>query len=228
MDTQRHLTKGAVVMRGLWFGFATMIATASAAAAQAELSFYGGIQDVRASTVSGTDPSGGAFNFSADWEGRSLVVPRYFGVRLTWWRTDDFGWGLDFSRNKAYASDQTLADNGLAALEFSDGLNLLTLNAYRRWKNSISHLTPYVGAGVGISIPHVEFDSGAGRTAEYQIGGPAVLVVAGASYPLNDRWSVFGEYKGSYSVNNVELVNGGSLSTDIRTSALNLGVSLGF
>lgn len=216
-------------MRGLWFSFATMIATAGAAAAQAELSFYSGNQSARASTVSGQDPGGaGAFSFSADWEGRSLVVPRYFGVRLTWWRTDAFGWGVDFSRTKAYASDQTLAENGLSALEFSDGLNLLTLNAYRRWPNLRTPLAPYIGAGLGVSIPHVEFDSGAGRTAQYQIGGPAVLVIAGASYPLSDRWSVFGEYTGSYSVNNVELVSGGGLSTDIRTSAFNLGVSLGF
>jgi len=208
---------------------ALQLAAAAPAYAQLELSFYGGIQGAAPSNVSGTDPGGiGAFDFQAEWEGRSLTGPIYYGLRMTWWQNESFGWGVDFSHDKVSASDATLAANGLGRLEFTHGLNILTVNAFKRWPNTGTNFTPYVGAGVGVTLPHVEFDSGAGTTFEYQIGGPAVTVIAGASYPINDRWSMFGEYKGSYSVNTVELVSGGSLSTNIRTNAFNLGVSLGF
>ena len=51
---------------------------------------------------------------------------------------------------------------------------------------------------------------------------------AGASYDLNDQWAVFGEYQGTYSMNQIDLDSGGSLETDIITNALNLGVSFSF
>ena len=167
------------------------------AAAQTELSFYGGLQTAPHSRVSGADPTGiGAFDFLAAWEGRSFAAPPYYGVRLTWWKNDDWGWGLEFSHDKVYADARTLADNSLSALEFADGLNILTVNRYRQWSAFSGAFVPYVGAGIGFSLPHVEFESGGLRTSDYQLGGPAVSLVAGARYPLGDRWSVFGEYKG--------------------------------
>lgn len=204
-------------------------ASSGAAFAQSELSFYGGIQSAPHSTVSGNDPGGiGLFDFTAGWEGRSLSLPPYYGFRYTRWTSDTFGWGIDFNHAKVYADDATLAASGLTRLEFSDGINILTVNAYRRFPDTGWAVIPYVGAGVGVSIPHVEVDSAGGTTFEYQLTGPAVQVVAGASYPLNDRWSVFGEYKGTYSMNNADLTNGGTLDTNIVTNALNIGVSLGF
>jgi lipid A oxidase len=205
---------------------AMSVATASA---QTELSFYGGAQSAPHSGVSGTDPGGiGPFDFTAGWEGRPFAAPPYYGVRLTWWQSDAWGWGVDFSHDKVYADAGTLSANGLTVLEFSDGLNVLTFNGYRKWDDFGGAFVPYVGAGIGVSLPHVEFDSGAGRTFEYQLGGPAVSVVAGARYPLGDRWSLFGEYKGTYSINNVDLVSGGDLSTSIVTNSFNLGATFGF
>jgi len=197
--------------------------------AQTELSFYGGVQRAASSQISGSDPGGaGAFDFAANWQGRSFTAPPYFGVRLTWWQNNDWAWGLDFSRDKIYADAGTLTSNALSALNFGDGLNILTVNRFRQWNELGGNFVPYVGAGVGISLPRVEFDSGAGTTSEYQFGGPAVAIIAGARYPLNDRWSVFGEYKGTYSVNNLELVSGGDLNANIFTNSLNLGAVLGF
>ncbi|MFV2002359.1 MAG: outer membrane protein, partial [Paracoccaceae bacterium] len=166
--------------------------------------------------------------FSAEWESRSLRAPPNYRARLTWWPSRVLGLGVDYSYDKLFGSAATLADNGLTQLEFSEGLNLLTLNAYRRWPLSGSEITPYIGAGIGVSVPFVEFDSGAGRTAEYQIGGPAVRWLAGAIYPVNDRWSVFGEYRGSFSQNNLDLDSGGTLSTDIFSNSLTIGLTLGF
>ncbi len=226
---QFRAVAGAALMRALLGIIILMAVSGAPVTAQTELSFYGGFQTAPHSRVSGDDPGGiGAFDFVAAWEGRSFTLPPYYGVRLTWWQSATLGWGLDFSHDKIYASDATLVDNGLSILEFTDGLNILTLNAYRRWPNLVRVFTPYVGAGLGVSIPHVEFDSGAGKTFEYQLGGPAVAVIAGASYPLNDRWSVFGEYKATFSVNRLELVGGGTLNTNIITNSFNLGASLGF
>ena len=62
----------------------------------------------------------------------------------------------------------------------------------------------------------------------YQITGPAVAVVAGVKYDFNDRWGMFGEYKGTYSMNEASLASGGTLKTNIVTNAINIGVSLSF
>jgi len=142
------------------------------------------------------------------WEGKSFAAPPYYGIRATVWSSTEFGYGLDFAHNKIYP--KTLPD-GYQTLEFTDGLNTLTVNAYRRWENGIGDFTPYVGGGMG-----------------YQVTGPAATLVAGASYPINDEWSVFGEYKGTYTQNTADLDTGGTVSTDVVTNALNLGISFRF
>ena len=98
----------------------------------------------------------------------------------------------------------------------------------RRWPNQWGNVTPYVGGGLGIAVPHVDIESAGGKTFGYQLTGPAVRWTAGASYDLNDQWAVFGEYQGTYSMNQIDLDSGGSLETDIITNALNLGVSFSF
>lgn len=210
---------------------ATLSLLPAAAAAEMELSFYGGLQSAPHSKVTIRDDDDlGDTRFTAGWEGRSLDPPPYYGLRATWWRTANIGFGLDFVHAKVYADDETLADNGLEVLEFTDGINVLTLNAYHRWPDSIVGVTPYVGGGVGISVPHVEVTAvgGTEETFGYQLTGPAVTWIAGASYPISEQWSVFGEYKGTYSVNSADLDSGGTLETDIITNAVNLGVSFSF
>ena len=61
-----------------------------------------------------------------------------------------------------------------------------------------------------------------------QDNSPAATLIAGVEYPINDTWSVFGEYKGTYSRNEAELDSGGTLETNIVTNALNVGVSFNF
>lgn len=199
------------------------------AMAEVELSFYGGIQGAPHSDVSITGnpviPDGG---FTAGWEGRSFEAPPYYGIRATWWRNETLGFGLDFTHSKVYADDATLATSGLSRFEFSDGINIVTVNVFRRWPEAFGPMTPYVGGGVGVSVPHVEVTGGTSETFEYQLTGPAVAFVAGASYPISDRWSVFGEYKGTYSMNTADLEGGGTLETDIVTNAFNVGVSFDF
>ncbi len=199
------------------------------ATAQAELSIYGGAQRIADSRVSGHDPGGiGRFRFGAGWDGSSASNRPDYGLRLTWWQNQSFGWGVELNHSQVTATNQTLANNNLNTMDFSGGINLVTINAYHRWKKPTRRLSPYVGAGFGLAVPKVGFDSGGGRTSEYQMTGPAVQWVAGASYSINEGLSLFGEYKGSYSMNSADLISGGDLNTDILTSAVNIGVSLGF
>ncbi|MBB5720549.1 lipid A oxidase [Loktanella ponticola] len=204
------------------------LCTANAASAEIELSFYGGIQTAPPSDVkiSGDDviPSS---SFNVDWEGKSFDAPPYYGIRVTKWQSPSFGYGLDFSHNKVYPQEGELPD-GYSRLEFTDGLNTLTANAYYRWQDVVGDITPYVGGGIGLAIPHVEVITEDSSTLGYQVTGPAATIIAGASMPINDRWSVFGEYKGTYSVNDGDLDTGGTVSSDIFTNALNVGVSFNF
>lgn len=201
------------------------IAAPTFATAEVELSFYGGVQSAPASDITIRDPEIGLDDFSQDWEGRSFEAPPYYGIRATSWQTPTFGFGLDFAHNKVYPKS---LPSGYEVLEFTDGLNTLTINAYRRWNQAIGDVTPYVGGGIGIALPHVEVTNGDSETFGYQLTGPAATWIAGASMPINNQWSVFGEYKGTFSSNTADLDTGGTLETDIVTNALNFGVSFNF
>lgn len=195
-----------------------------------EISVYGGFQSAPHSGITGNDPtSGRVFDFTAGWEGRSFEMPPYYGIRARKWKNAEFGYGLEFVHAKVYADAATLANNALTTLEFTDGINFLTANVWRRWQNESSNWTPYVGAGLGLSIPYVEFQTTTGaRTLEYQVTGGVVQAVAGVSYEINQRWSLFGEYMGTYSSNTASLNGGGEIKTNIVTNALNFGASYTF
>jgi len=103
---------------------------APTAQAQFQLSVYGGAQSLPQSDVSGNDLSVGgvgAFDFTAGWDGNSFETPPYYGLRGTWWRSEDFGYFLDFTHSKAYADEETLTTTGFEVLEFTDGINTLTV-----------------------------------------------------------------------------------------------------
>lgn len=156
-------------------------------------------------------------------------MPPYYGLRATWWQNDDWGFGVEFTHDKVYAEKGDMAAAGFSTLEFTDGLNIVTLNASRRWKNRWGNITPYVSGGLGVAIPHVEVTpTGGPSTFEYQYGGPAARLTAGASYPISDSWSLFGEYQFTASRNETDLKGGGHLDTRIFTNALNVGVGFRF
>jgi len=211
-------------------GFAALLAFAIPAHAEVELSFYSGYQTAPHSRFEGTD-GGSDFSFLSEWEGNSFEMPPYYGFRATWWRSENLGFGAEFTHAKVYASDDTLDDNGLETLEMTDGINILTANVMYRWPGqwASGRVTPYVGGGLGVAIPHIEFQqTGGEETFEYQVSGPAARWMAGVSYALNDRWSVFGEYQGTYSSNSGDLEGGGEWETDIVTNAINVGLSYSF
>ena len=204
----------------------------AAAAQEWEVSIYYGEQGAPPSdvTISGDDviPN---LDYEQEWSGNSSTWPIYGGFRITYWQSENFGYGLDWTHNKVEPRDGK-EPAGFRHLEFTDGLNTWLLTAYYRWPNAvetpIGDLTPYVGAGAGLSVPGVQIRFGESNTFEYQITGIAAGALAGVSIPLAEDWSLFGEYKVSYTQNEVDLETGGTLTSDITTNAVNVGISYRF
>lgn len=219
---------------------AATIAAASPAAAELELSFYLGTQTAADSTASGNLPDGTAFSRKVDWEGKSFDNPYYYGGRAMWWTNNDFGFGIEGTHTKAYASSADRAAIGVSRLEFTDGHNIFTANVMKRFPNAFagSKFTPYAGAGLGIAVPHVDIQviGASNRTYDYEATGIAVRGIAGMKYALSENWSLFGEYQIVWSDNDVTInadptVPGqtdGKLRTDLLTHAVNVGVSYNF
>ena len=216
------------------FLFSVLLALMPAAAsAEFQLSVYGGANTANASDVT---LKLGALSgeFEVDWFGDSFHRPPYYGVRGTWW-LDNFNfpnWGVavDFTHAKVKADlDDPAVGARFDRLEFTNGLNSLTLNGlYRMPLNNRFSL--YAGAGAGASIPHVEVETfpATERTFEYQVTGPVVQALIGANVNLAYGFSLFGEYKASYSWNDADLNGGGSLETDILTHQFAVGLSYTF
>jgi lipid A oxidase len=151
-------------------------------------------------------------------------------MRATRWNSNNWGWGAEFTHAKVYADDESRTKGGYDRFEFTDGLNIITVNGMRRWPSAWGEkITPYAGGGIGFAMPHVDITAtGGSHTFGYQITGPAMRLMAGVSYQLNERWAAFTEYQGTFSMNKVELDNGGSFETNVITNAINLGVSYTF
>ncbi len=209
---------------------AVLASSTAVASAEFQFSAYGGWQTAPHSLVTVTGI--GAESFTAGWDGRSFEMPPYWGLRGTYWleRLDMPKWGVsvDFTHAKVYADAATFpkTDNW-TRFEFSDGINILTVSAMRRF-DRWNGFEPYVGVGAGLSIPHVEVTRPEGTTFNYQIGGAALQAQVGANYHINDWLSVFGEYQFNYAMNNVTLTEGAKLETNIILNAFVAGVSVHF
>jgi lipid A oxidase len=193
-----------------------------------EISGYGGYQFSPHSDVTISDGP----DFTAGWDTKPFQSPPYWGVRATYWfdegRLANWGVSLDYTHAKVYADGETLDKSGFDHFEFTDGINLVTLNALYRFDIEGSKWAPYLGAGVGLNIPHVEVTRASGRTFDYQVGGATIQAQAGVRYQFTENWSAFAEYKGNYSFVDVDIDNGATLESDIITNAINFGVSYRF
>ena len=204
------------------------IFAASALSAETEISLYGGWQTVQPSHVSGFHPDGGTYSDRFLWDGKSFTLPPYYGFRVTQW-AGKFGTSLEFTHAKSYAQDSTRSSNNFQRFEFTDGLNLLTMNQFIRWPDSLVGLTPYAGVGLGLAFPHVDALSNGGyQTYGYQITGPAVKLTAGGYRALSETLIGFAEYQFSASQHSGTLTGGGSFETHLLTDALNVGIGWRF
>jgi lipid A oxidase len=221
---------------------------ASPAAAEVQIGAYGGWSHSLDSDISINQPGGTNLTLQdVPWETESFQSPPYWGVRATYWLDSAPNWGLmiDYHHAKVIADQgATVAvtgtrdglqvgpkekvGNSFDILEFTDGLNEIFLGAQYRWIGR--RWTPYVGVGVGVAFPHVEFQRAEGfpKTFEYQVSGVAVEGLAGLEYRIGPRLSAFADYKLSYSNNDADLDGGGTLETDILTSQVIFGISYRF
>jgi lipid A oxidase len=171
----------------------------------------------------------------------------YYGMRVTYWLASmpNLGFGIDYTHAKVAAKlDNTVRASGTIGdvlvtspvllssqfdtLEFTHGLNILTAHVFYRYP--IYGVVPYVGIGVGATIPHTEVAQiGFPRTYAYQLGGVAGRLYAGLEVPIIAGLSAFGEYQISYEqVNDPPLVGGGTVNADFVLQHINLGLSYAF
>ena len=199
---------------------------------QSEVSLYTGANAAPHSSVkfSGAATSYGVAdgNYSTEgWETKSFGNPVYWGFRYTYWPTasSQWGYGVDINHSKLYAKQMPHAN--ISRLEFSDGMNTLMANLYRRYPGvqSLWGGEPYWGVGLGISYPHVEVTSATNRTFEYQYTGFAAQAMVGLRYSINDKWLAFGELRTQYIPMEADLDGGGKLEVDFINNHFSLGVS---
>lgn len=161
------------------------------------------------------------------WDGDAFYFPIDGGARIARW-SGSLGLMVDFLHNKAISRlgkgshgrkisngviedaettgtlDGRLAPSPLRLtdlfdrLEFTHGHNTLMLTGLARVPALAQIVRPYVGAGVGVAVPHVEvWFTGApqeARTNEYQYAGPALQLLAGLELRIG-RGSYYVEYK---------------------------------
>ena len=182
------------------------------------------------------------------WDGDSFGPPPYWGARGTYWLNSAPSWGLMVDYNHA----KVIADQGAVVsvtgtrdgvklgpkdrvgdtfqvMEFTNGINEIFFGGQYRWM--FDRWTPYVGVGVGFAFPHVEVRRAGPNqpyTYDYEVTGVAVEGLVGLEYHLTQRFSLFGDYKLSYSNNDASLKDGGSLQTDVVTNHFIFGASYRF
>ena len=160
------------------------------------------------------------------WYTRPFKSPIYYGARVARWSgRQPFGLMVDFTHSKALALlDERLAVEGkldgkalpehttirkhFRRLEFSHGHNMLTVNALYRLPSPSLRISPYLGLGAGVSLPHAEFrrQDDTPRTYEYQYTGPAFKALFGLELRVA-RMSYFLEYQFTFAPYAMPLTN---------------------
>lgn len=189
------------------------------------VAFYGGAPYTYPSQV--TLKKEGVHDLTVDgveWRAEPFTDPIYYGVRVVnWFESGRTGAMLDFTHSKTIAElDNEVDFSGILdgkeapgkaklgevfrRLENSHGHNMLTLNGLMRLADLHPRLSPYVGIGAGINLPHSEIQlmKGGGRTYEYLYTGPAFQVLIGLEFRV-PRMSYFFEYKFTFANYNVPL-----------------------
>lgn len=176
---------------------------------------YGGVPYTYPSDVKFAKP--GVHDFTVkdvEWRGMPFINPIYYGVRvMRWFGSGRTGSMLDFTHSKAIsdrkqevqfegtlngkpAPAKDLIGNVFNKLEASHGHNMLTLNGLLRLPSFTFRVSPYVGLGAGVSLPHSEIHvvTDPSRTYEYQMAGPVGQALVGLEFRFS-KMSYFLEYK---------------------------------
>ena len=219
-----------VILVCLVFFLNPFLAYADLATNKWRFGIYGGFQDTSPSRVSTFSDNGTAISFDAEWDAKPLSMPPYWGIRTSFWDTQKTAWEIDFVHSKAYANSKTLTQNSFDHLQFTDGINVLSIS--RIWQLSepktFPDFLPYGGLGSGISLPYVEIikstNPSIARTMEYQFGGLSGQAQFGVRYSITRDLNVIFEYKITHVGLNVETAASQDLKTNLVTNALNVGL----
>ena len=231
----KRISKGLIVVKNILFlitflFFQTTLSFGEISDNKWRFAVYGGIQDVSSSKVKTFTDNGTSLDFDAVWEGKSLSMPPYWGIRASFWDTSSTAWEIDFVHSKAYATSSTLTDNGLEHFQFTDGVNVLSLSRIWQSENQSKarNLSPYIGVGGGVNLPYVEIikttTPSIARTMGYQFGGFSSQIQAGVRYPINSNLNAIFEYKITYVALDAETSASKSLKTNLITNTINIGV----
>ncbi|MGE0410044.1 MAG: outer membrane protein [Amphiplicatus sp.] len=242
-------------MRFLFLAIAAA-AVATPASAEVALGVYLGWNDSLKSDVGVTGPGGTDFTIAdTPWKGLSLPgddgAP-YYGFRGTYWFNEGASLGLmlDYTHMKVQAEPGAIValsgDTGASLvapgaypvsalfnrLELTHGVTAITANALYRTA-PMGRFAPYAGAGLGVTIPHIEVDGSAltdlPYTYQYGFGGATAQGFIGADFRLSRRVSLFGEYKLNYSRVRADLSDETyRVKTNLLTNQLLFGVAVHF
>lgn len=223
--------------------------TTSVARSEMQVGVYGGKTVSPDSNVYFTAPDGTDLTFeNLKWKEESFKPSPFYGGRGIDWnsRIPALGLMVDFTHAKATAiRSQTVSLSGkhkgedvpatapfnsiLGKLEFTHGLNFLTLNGVYRATGLHRRIVPYAGIGFGFMMPHIEAWR-AGEKNKNEVHGPqltgfAAQVIGGIEWCVfkSDRRSLFTEYKLTYTTNDVSLNDGGIINANIWVNQFILG-----
>jgi len=226
-------------------------AAIAASGSEVQLGIYGGGNYTPKADVFLKQPNGTDMTLKGvPWMGEPFDDPPYYGLRGTYWTAaaPKFGAMFDFTHAKAISRrkevvDQSGTRDGKAVppreqvdatftkLEYSHGLNFVTLNAVYRLSGWHRRFVPYLGAGAGLVIPHTEIarkDIGRQNwTYRYEVTGPGFQGLAGIEWRVfpSDKYGVFTEYKAGYAVNSTQLLEGGTVTNRLWAHQAIVGLS---
>lgn len=231
-----------------------LLGTVQAMRAEVVVSVFSGValtenNDLRLRQTGGTDLTFHAVSY----QGRDFESPQYYGGRVSYFlpQQPHWGFGAEFFHMKMYlnagetvhvtgsraglpVNDFERIDNTIQDFSISHGLNFLTLDATYRWLpghrdgDFLGRFQPYVGAGIGAVIPHVESTVGGVRREGYQWRGPGVQGFAGLNFDLLRHLSLFVEYKLTYANLDTLDIPGGSIALIPFTHHFVSGLSVRF
>lgn len=183
-----------------------------------------------------------------EWYDRSFDTPLYYGLRVSYFSgpNDAHGAAIEFTHAKMYAHIEREAQvSGRRAsqvvdtveplrqtfqnLALSHGYNYLTVNWLYRdtptrdhgWYNT---MLPYIGAGVGVALPHVEVTVADEHLDNYQLAGWVTQMILGTSL-AGDANPLRAEYKYSQGWLRARLPRGSEVELNPGTHHLTFGVS---
>ena len=217
-------------------------------------SIYGGValtqdDDLRLQQSGGTDLT---FH-GVSYRGRDFASPPYYGGRLAYFpgERSHWGFGAEFFHAKMYLETGKTVhvigtragapvdaaeriDNTIESFNISHGLNFLMAEAIYRWfpaergKEFLGRFQPYIGAGIGAVIPHVETTIGGLHFEQYEWRGPGVQGFAGTNFDLLKHLSLFVEYKFTYANLDKLDIPGGSIEIMPLSHHFVGGISISF